>query len=194
MFGGVIWLLAWVHFLLTHGPTTSDYKETFLGLSYYDSTKLTVFAIALCMVGIVSLWTRRPAEVQTWTWTLGHFLAVSALSVMSAGLVVSVWSVPWGETTRVSTTLTDYAFVTMMIASIFAFVGLTLLGIGVVRTKVLPAWTVAPLAIAGFAAVPWIHHTLYGVFIGLGWLTVGYALLRPGYLRSARGRPLTPAC
>ena len=90
MLGGVIWLLAWAHFLLTHGPTTSDYKETFLGLSYYDSTKLTVFAIVLCIVGILSLWTRRPMEAQTWTWTLGRLLAVSALSIMSAGRAVTL--------------------------------------------------------------------------------------------------------
>ena len=66
----------------------------------------------------------------------------------------------------------DYGFIAMMIASIFAFVGLTLLGIGVVRTKVFPAWAIVPFAIAGLAAVPWIHHTVYGALIGLGWLAI----------------------
>ena len=178
--GGAIWLFAWAHFLFTHGPTTSDNRETFLGLSYYDSTKLIVFGMALCIVGLVSLRAKRPKGVRTQVATWGHFLAVTALVVMIVGVAISVWSVPWGETTRDATTLMDYGFVAMMIASIIAFLGLTLLGIGVVRTKVLPVWTVAPLTIAGLAAVPWIHHTLYGVLIGLGWLTVGYALWRSG--------------
>jgi hypothetical protein len=176
MLGGAIWLLAWIHFLLTHGPTTSDNKETFPGLSYYDSTKLNVVAFALCVFGLVSLRARRPRGVGIRVWTLGHFLAVTALFVMAVGIGVSVWSVPWGATTRVSTPLTDYGFITMMIASLFAFAGLTLLGIGAVRARVVPDWTVAPLAIAGLAAVPWIYHTPYGVLIGLGWLAVGYAL------------------
>lgn len=183
--GGVIWLLAWVHFLLTHGPTSSDYENTFLGLSYYDSTKLTVFAIALCIVGLVSLRTRRPVGVRGRVGTWGHFLAVTALIVMTVGMAASVWTIPWGETTRVSTTFSDYGFIALMIASPIAFVGLTLLGIGVVRTKDLPTWTIAPLAIAGLAAVPWIHHTLHGVLIGLGWLLVGYPLWRsrgPGWI------------
>ena len=180
MLGGVIWLLAWVHFLLTHGPTSSDYKDTFLGLSYYDSTKLTVFAMALCIVGLVSLRTRRPAGVRARAGTWGHSLAVTALLVMTVGLAASVWTIPWGDTTRVSTALMDYGFIALMIASPIAFVGLTLLGIGAVRTKVMPTWTVVPLAIAGLAAVPWIHHTLHGVLIGLSWLTVGYALWRSG--------------
>ena len=106
----------------------------------------------------------------------GHFVAVMAMLVMMVGVAISVWSVPWGETTRNATTLMDYGFIAMMIASIFALIGLMLLGIGVVRTKVFPAWTIAPLAIAGLAAVPWIHHTIYGVLIGLGWLALGYAL------------------
>ena len=176
MLGGTLWLLAWAHFLLTHGPTTSDNQDTFLELSYYDSTKLTVFATALCLVGLLSLRTRRPRDAQNAVWTWGHFLAVTALFVMAAGLAVSVWGNPWGDVTRVSTTLTDYGFIAMMIASLFALVGLAMLGIGASRAGVLPAWAVVPLAVAGLAAVPWSYHTLYGVFVGLGWLMAGYAL------------------
>lgn len=40
MLAGTLWLLLWVHFLLTHGPTSSDYRKTYLGMSYYDSAKL----------------------------------------------------------------------------------------------------------------------------------------------------------
>ncbi len=97
---------------------------------------------------------------------------------MIVGVAASVWSIPWGETTRVSTTLMDYGFITLMIASLIAFVGLTTLGIGVIRAKVLPAWTVAPMVVAGLAAFPFIHHTLHGVLIGLSWVVVGYALWR----------------
>ena len=180
MLGGTLWLLAWAHFLLTHGPTTSDNQETFLGLSYYDSTKLTVFATALCLVGLASLWTRRSRGAQNGVWTWGHFLAVTALFVMAAGLAISVWGNPWGDVTRVSTTLADAGFIAMMIASLFAFVGLTVLGIGAARAEILPAWAVLPLAVAGLGAVPWGYHTPYGVLVGLGWLIVGYIMLRPG--------------
>ena len=176
MLGGALWFLLWVHFLLTHGPSTSDNKETFLGLSYYDSTKLAVLALTLCVIGLVGLRARRPVGVTTWAGTLGHFIAVTSLLVMILGVALSVWSVPWGETVRHSTTLMDYGFFALMIASLVAFIGLILLGIGIVRTNVLPGWSAAPLIIAGLAAVPWIHHTIHGVLIGLSWMVVGYAL------------------
>ena len=99
---------------------------------------------------------------------------------MAAGLAVAVWGNPWGGTTRVSTTLADYGFVAMMFASLFAPVGLALLGFGAARAEILPAWAVVPLAVAGLAAVPWGYHTPYGVLVGLGWLIAGYALWRPG--------------
>ena len=105
-------------------------------------------------------------------------MAVTAMLVMMGGVALSVWSVPWGETTRIATTVMDAGFIAMMIASIFAFVGLTLLGIGLVLAKDFPAWTIVPLAVAGFAAVPWIHHTVYGLLIGLGWLAIGYSIWR----------------
>ena len=73
-----------------------------------------------------------------------------------------------------------YAFTCMEMASVTAFLGLTLLGIGVVRSKVLPAWTIVPLIIARLAAIPRRHHTLHGMLIGLGWLMVGYALWKTG--------------
>ena len=94
MLGGTIWLLAWARFLLTHGATTSDNQETFLGLSYYDSTKLTVFATALCLAGLVSLRTRRAGGARNGLWTWGHFLAVTALIVMAAGMAIGVWGNP----------------------------------------------------------------------------------------------------
>ena len=157
----------------------SDNQETFLGLSYYDSTKLTVFATALCIVGLVSLRTRRPRESQSGVWTWGHYSAVTTLLIMAAGLAIGVWGNPWGDTARVSTTLTDYGFIAMMIASLFAFVGLTMLGIGAVRAGIMQDLAVVPLAVAGLAAVPWNYHTPYGVFVGLGWLVAGYALWQP---------------
>ena len=178
MLGGSLWLLIWVHFLLTHGPTSIDYKETFFGLSYYDSTKLVVFALALCMVGLVSLRDRAKRGVPTRAGTLGHYLALSGLVGMIVGVVIAFWAVPWGDTTIVATTLMKYGFIGMGMASLVAFLGLTVLGIGLVRPKVLPAWAVAPLIIAGLAAIPWLHHTLHGVLIGLGWLTLGWALWR----------------
>lgn len=180
MLGGTMWLLAWAHFLLTHGPTTSDNQGTFLGLSYYDSTKLTVFATAFCLMGLMGLRTRRLEGAQDRLLTWGHFLAVTALVAMAAGLAVAVWGNPWGETTRVSTALTDYGFIAMMIASLFAFVGLAMLSVGAARAEILPAWAVVPMAVAGLAAVPWGYHTPYGVLVGLGWLVLGYALWRPG--------------
>ena len=130
--------------------------------------------------GGFGLRTKRPKGVRTLVATWGHFLALAALVLMIVGVAISVWSVPWGETTRVATTLMDYGFIAIMIGTLIAFAGLTVLGIGVVRAKLLPVWTVAPLAVAGLAAVPWIHHTLHGGLIGLSWVAVGYALWRYG--------------
>ena len=76
--------------------------------------------------------------------------------------------------------MTKYAWIGIGIASLTAFLGLTLLGTSAVRTKVLPAWTIVPLIISGLAAVPCLHHTLHGLLIGLGWLAVGYALWKSG--------------
>ena len=180
MMGGTIWLLIWVHFLLTHGPTSSDNNETFLGLSYYDSTKLVVIALALCIVGLVSLRARQTGEVGSRLSAPGHLLALAGLMGIIIGVSADVWAVAWGDTTRVSTALTEYAWGGIAIASLTAFLGLTLLGIAMVRRNVLPAWAVVPLIIAGLAAIPWLHHTLHGFLIGLGWLIVGYALWRTG--------------
>ncbi len=189
MFGGALWVLLWVHFLLTHGPTSSDYKETFLGLSYYDSTKLVVFALALCIVGLVSLRARRPSSDWPRLGTLGYFMAIAGLVAIIVGVAADLWTVPWGDTTRTSTDLTNYAWGGVAIATLTAFLGLTLLGTSVVRTKVLPSWTILPLSIAGLAAIPWLHHTLHGVLIGLCWLMVGYALWRSD---SGLGKESTP--
>jgi hypothetical protein len=178
MLGGLAWLLAWVHFLLTHGPTTSDYEKTLLGMSYYDSTKLTVIASALCIFGLVRLGTRRPKGLQATAGTWGQFIAVAAMTAMAVGMAINVWNVPWGDTTRVGTDLMDYAFIVMMIATLFALAGLTLVGIGAGRSNVLPSWSIVPLAVAGIGAVPFIHHTPYGLFIGLGWIAFGYGLWR----------------
>ena len=137
MLGGTIWLLLWVHFLLTHGPTSRDYKETFLGLSYYDSTKLVVLALALCIVGLISLRARRPSSDWPWLGTLGYFLAL-----------------PWGDTTRASTDVTKPVWIGIGVGSITAFLGPTLLGTSVVRANVLPVWAIVPLIIAGLASIP----------------------------------------
>ena len=180
MLAGALWLLIWVHFLLTHGPTSSDYKRTFLELSYYDSTKLAVFALALCIAGLVSLRARQTTGVRTGVGTLGYYLALIGLVGMMVGVVLNFWAIPWGETSWATTTSIKYGAFTIGLASLTAFLGLMLLGIGVVRTRALPAWTIIPLVIAGLAAIPWLHHTLHGVLIGLSWLVVGYALWRPG--------------
>ena len=178
--GGAIWLLIWVYFLLTHGPTSSDYRNTFLGLSYYDSTKMVVFALALCIAGLVSLRVRRPGGARTAVGTVGYYLALTGLVGMMVGGIVAVWPIPWGETSAVLTNSMEYGFIAAVMGSLATFLGLTLFGIGLVRTKVLPAWTAAPLIIAGMAAVPYLDHTLHGVLIGLGWIMVGYAIWRAG--------------
>ena len=152
MVGGILWLLLWVHFLLTHGPTTSDYRNTFFGLSYYDSSKFVVLAVALCIAGVASLrvWSTIRG-VRTRVGTLGYYVALTGLLGIIAGVVVGLWPVPWGETSVVLTTLMEYGVIAAWLATLPTFLGLTLLGIGVVRSKVLPAWTGAPLIIAGLS-------------------------------------------
>jgi hypothetical protein len=180
MLGGVLWLILWVHFLLTHGPTSRDYRETFFGLSYYDSTKLVVFALAFCIVGIVSLRVRLTRETGRRAGALGFYLALVGLAGIIVGVAADVWPVAWGDTAKVSTGLTGYVWGGIAIASLTALVGTTLMWIGAARTKIVSAWTIAPLVLAGLATIPWLHHTLHGVVIGLGWLAVGYALWRTG--------------
>lgn len=178
MLGGTLWLLLWVHFLLTHGPTTSDYEQTFLGLSYYDSTKLVVLAVALCIVGLVDLRVRNISVVRTLVGTLGYYVALAGLLGIIAGVVVGLWLIPWGETSVVLTTLMEHGIIAAGLATFPTLLGLALFGISVVQGRVVPTWTIAPLIIAALAAIPYLNHTIYGVLIGLGWLAVGYAQWR----------------
>ena len=72
--GGVIWLLLWIHFSLTHG-FTYNMKGLLFGLTWIDSDKLAVIPMLLFMLGLVSLraWQR---ESTSRLGTAGYIIAL----------------------------------------------------------------------------------------------------------------------
>ena len=64
--GGIVARMQEFRFSADQGPP-GDFPlavlSASLGLSYYDSTKLVVFALVLCMVGLISLRARRQAAI-----------------------------------------------------------------------------------------------------------------------------------
>jgi len=113
--------------------------------------------------------------------TAGYVLSFVGAVVFSVGnLAEGIWLSEFG--TRL------FALGLMILT-----VGVVLLGVGVRRAKVLPAWAVWPLVVGWVAFLPvanspvvfgfvsFVPSLLSAVMLGVGWMTVGYAL------RSGRG-------
>ena len=59
MVGGTSWILIWIAFLLTHGPTMRDMRQTLFSLTWYDYSKFVIIPLALFLIGLINLRARQ---------------------------------------------------------------------------------------------------------------------------------------
>jgi hypothetical protein len=184
MMGGVLWLLIWALFLVTHGLGPVDEKGTLLGVTYYDFTKFLVVPLGLYAVGLMGLHARQRAGAGRLA-AVGLGVAVVALGVIAVGLAVALWPLPWGSYAQVDWEATPMMWggILYSLGTFALAIGQALFGVGVWQARVWPAWVSLLLVLSPLASVPWLHMTTYGGLYGLAWLALG------GQLWAWQGRP-----
>ncbi|MFQ5968747.1 MAG: hypothetical protein ACE5MI_14275 [Acidimicrobiia bacterium] len=167
---GVIWLVVWVHYLAAHGTTSFDYQRTPLGLSWYDSTRSLVIALALIVLALALV-----RVGHGWVATLSRYAAIVGWTGAAIGIVWTLGLTVWGSTT---------------LSISFPGAALTALGpaLGAVATIVygrrallvglLPRGSGIPLSLGLFTAFPWLQGTLISFAFGLTWIAIGILLIR----------------
>ena len=95
MIGGALWIFLWIAYLLTHGPTMRDFRQTFLSLTWYDFSKFVIFALLLFLLGLLSLRARQAGK----SGRLGMFgfaVSVGGFTILIVSMF-AFWLIPWGS-------------------------------------------------------------------------------------------------
>ena len=180
--GGAIWLLLWIHFLLTHGLTRDNEKRLLFGLTWIDSDKLAVIPMLLFMLFLVSLraWQK---ESTSRLGTVGYVIALVCSPLVIIGQALKFWPIPWGS--YPSDAYWD-SLLTMQIGVPLTFfgtpvlsLGLVLFGVDILRRKPLPHGNALPLLLGIMLfTLPWLHEGVHAWLFGLSWGVLGYILWR----------------
>lgn len=181
MLGGVIWLLLWIHFSLTHGLTKYNMKGLLFGLTWIDSDKLVVIPLLLFMLALVSLraWHGEPANR---LGTAGFIIALVCFPTVIIGQALLYWHVPWSyypPEEYWSNLFTQVGGALGMLSTLILSLGLVLFGVDILRCKPLLHGNALPflLGILLFT-LPWLRDLVHAWLFGLGWGVLGYALWR----------------
>lgn len=176
--GGIGWILIWVHFLLTHGPTQTNQMGRLLTLTAYDSAKLLVIPLLLFLIGLLSLRVRQSGRLSH-LGLAGYVLALLGFAFLIIGVVLEFWFMPWGVYREAYwyTPLGQIAGLIQLLSGFITSAGMILFGIAILRAKALSHWSWLPLILGlVLTASPWLHMTRYGGMFGLGWALLGYVL------------------
>jgi len=188
--GGVIWLLLWIHFLLTHGLTQDNEKRLLFGLTWIDSNKLAVIPLLLFMLFLVSLraWQR---ESTSRLGTAEYVIALVCFPLVIIGQALKFWPIPWGYYPPEDYWNNLFAFqvgvyLTFLLTPVLSF-GLVLFGVDIMRRKPLPHGNALPLLLGiVLFTLPWLHEGVHAWLFGLGWGVLGYILWRAARQTSIR--------
>lgn len=193
MVGSVIWLLLWIHFMLTHGATDYNMQGLVFGLTWIDTDKLVVVPMLLFTLGLVSLraWQR---ESTSRLGTAGYVIALVCSATVIVGHALLYWTVPWGyypPESFWSNPFTQQVAVPLAILSAPVLsLGLVLFGVDILRRKPLPRGNALPLLLGiVLFTTPWLRDTVQAIFFGVGWGVLGYILWRSARQASFQSPP-----
>jgi hypothetical protein len=185
--GGFAWTLIWLHFLATHGPSSTDREGFALGLTWGDSLKLQVVPLTLLVVGTLGLYALRALRGRPgWSARAGLGISLLAYTLAITGTLI-LWSLPWGSYgPEQGGTVGTLGGIGQTLGHILLVLGLLTLGIDTWRRRVLSRWRFLPVLVAmtGLVTAPWLHMTVQGGLFGLGWMLLGSAMTRDPALRS----------
>ena len=176
--GGAIWILIWIAYLLTHGPTMSDFRQTFLSLTWYDFSKFVFVPLSLFLLGLFSLRARQAGQIGR-LGTVGFALAILGFVILIITVLV-YWLVPFGSydpsyrNTDLARQLTFIQFTSPLILGI----GLILFGVEHLRRNTLRQGNVLVLVTGLAVLVPYLLWTNIGFLFGAAWFAVGIAMVR----------------
>lgn len=174
--GGVLWVLLWIAYLLTHGPTMSDFEQTLLSLTWYDYGKFVPLALLLFLFGLVSLRARQAGQ-SGWFGTVGFFVAVGGFVILIVSML-AFWLVPFGSynPTYRNTELVRQLTIVQFTSPLILGTGLILYGIEVLRSKMLRQANALPLVVGLTALVPYLLWTNVGFVFGAAWAALGLVM------------------
>jgi len=180
IWGGVIWLLLWIHFALTHGLTEHNREGLLFGLTWFDSDKLVVIPLLLFILGLVNLraWQR---ESTSRLGTAGYGIALVGFPLVIIGQALLYGPAPWGiypPEVYWSNPFTQHLAVPLSFFSPSVLgLGLVLFGVDILRRKPLPHGNALPLLLGILLfTLPWPRDTPWAWLFGLGWGVLGYIL------------------
>lgn len=175
--GGTIWILIWIAYLLTHGSTMRDMRQTFLSLTWYDYSKFVIIPLALFLIGLISLRARQAGRAGR-LGLVGFTVASAGFTILMASMLV-YWLVPFGSydpayrNTDLATVLSIIQFTSPLILG----AGLILFGIETMRSHTLRQGNVLPLVTGVAVLVPYLLWTNIGFVFGAAWFAVGLAMV-----------------
>ena len=193
MLGGVIWLILWIHFALTHGLTEHNREGLLFGLTWFDSDKLAVIPLLLFMLTVVSLraWQR---ESTSRLGTTGYVIALVGFPLVIIGQALLYGPAPWGIYPPEVYWSNPF---TQQVAAPLSFVspsvlglGLVLCGVDILRRKPLTHGNALPLLLGILLfTLPWPRDTPWAWLFGVGWGVLGYVLWRTARPAGFRADP-----
>ena len=170
--GGLAAMVAGLLYFIGYAGMAELLRPMMSNLGGHVVLGLAGLASLLALVGVLA----RDAGRSARPGTAGYILSFVGVAVFSVGnLAEGVWRAEFGV-------------VLFGVGLLILTVGVVVLGFGVRRAKVLPAWAVWPLAVGWAAFLPVANSpTVFGFdffvasllsagMLGIGWVAVGYAL------------------
>lgn len=175
--GGTIWILIWIAYLLTHGPTMNDMRQTFISLTWYDYSKFVIIPLALFLIGLISLRARQAGRAGRLS-LVGFVVASAGFAILIASMLV-YWLVPFGsyDPAYRSTDLARVLGIIQFTSPLILGTGLILFGIETMRSHTLRQGNVLPLVTGVAVLVPYLLWTNIGFVFGAAWFAVGLAMV-----------------
>ncbi|MFQ5968046.1 MAG: hypothetical protein ACE5MI_10600, partial [Acidimicrobiia bacterium] len=168
---GVIWWVVWVHYLAAHGTSSFDHNRTPLGLSWYDSTRSLVIALALIVLAIALV-----RVGHGWVATLSRYGAIAGWTGAAVGIVWTLGVTEWGSTTLSFSSPFGSALIAFGTA--LGAVATIVYGRRALVVGLLPRGSGLLLSLGLFTAFPWLQGTMIAFAFGLTWMAIGVLLIR----------------